>query len=74
LDGGKRDIIDGLITTKGTKVNWRMIEMVIVEVRKLNMFVEQYDAGDYDVGRAFGFLRALIFYLFQIHVHDLYVY
>jgi hypothetical protein len=59
LDGGKSDIVDRLITTEGTEVNWRMMETVIVEVRKLNMFVEQYDAGDYDVGRAFGFLHAL---------------
>jgi hypothetical protein len=36
-----------------------MMETVIEEVRKLDMFVEQHDAGDYDVGRAFGFLHTL---------------
>jgi hypothetical protein len=94
LDGGKRDIVDRLTATEGTEVNWRMMETVIAEVRKLDMFVEQHDAGDYDVGRASGFLHTVkwtnynknyvvsnveqhiffIFYLFQIHVHDVYVY
>jgi hypothetical protein len=59
LDGGKRDIVDRLTATEGTEVNWRMMEMVIAEVRKLDMFVEQHDAGDYDVGRSFGFLHTM---------------
>jgi hypothetical protein len=92
LYGGKRDIVDRLTATEGIKVNWRMMETVIAEVRNLDMFAAQHDAGDYDVGRAFGFLHTLnwtkcnknyvvsnveqhiIFFMFQIHVHDVYVY
>jgi hypothetical protein len=35
------------------------MEMVIAEVRKLDMFVEKHDAGDYNVRREFGFLHTL---------------
>ena len=59
LSAEKRDIVDRLITTEGTDVNWRMMETVIAEVDKVDMFVEIYEAGGYDNFRAYGLLHEL---------------
>ena len=59
LGAHKREIIDCLTATVGTEVNWRMMEKVIAEVGKLDMFVDHHDAGDYDIGRSYGMLHTL---------------
>ena len=59
LSNEKRQIIDNMNITGGTNINWRMMETVISQVMNLEMLVEHHDAGDYDQGRAFGFIHAL---------------
>ena len=59
LGAREREIVDHLTSTIGTEVNWKMMETVITEVNKLQVYVDHNDAGDYAVGRAYGRLHTL---------------
>jgi hypothetical protein len=59
LGARERLIVDNLVATVGTDVNWRMIETVITKVNKLEVYVEHNDAGDYNLVRAYGLLHKL---------------
>ena len=55
----KRDIVDRLTATEGTDVNWIEMGKLIAEVDKLDMFVEENDAGDFYLGRSYGLVHTL---------------
>ncbi|KAM0848630.1 hypothetical protein ACQ4PT_054253 [Festuca glaucescens] len=55
----KRDIVDGLTATEGTDINWKEMGKLIAEVDKLDMFVEENDAGDFYFLRSYGLVHTL---------------
>jgi hypothetical protein len=57
--GVLRDIVDRLTATEGTDVNWKEMGKLIAEVDKLDMFLEENDAGEVYLGRSYGLVHTL---------------
>ena len=53
------EIVDSLSATDGTKINWKMTEIVIQYVHNLEHLVELHGAGDYVEGTIAAMMHTL---------------
>ena len=55
----RREMLDSLTATEGTKINWRMMETVVQHADNLDFLVDHHEAGEYGQGTAVALLHTL---------------
>lgn len=61
LSPQKRQLVDFMDSTDGSKINWRMMETVVLNVQHLDHLVDYHDGGEYAEGRTVACLHTLNF-------------